>query len=341
MEIIRKERKLCLCCMEEHDVSYVRVKEKNVFKGQEVEYDVIYEYCDIADEYISSDVMISTNDISLKNAYRRKVGFLTSNEIEGIRQKYGISQSDLAILLGWGEKTITRYESHQVQDNAHDTILRKIDEDPEWYISLLKKSETRFSASTYSKYLDAAKHLYEIKQDEYLRKTIQAKYVKYENSSECCGNAKLNLDKVVEVIRYFANSMKIKALYKVKLMKMLWYADALSYKRYGHSMTGMVYKALPMGAVPLQYDLIIDLKGIAYEEVDFAEGSGYRFIASANKEYAHLSEEDKNVLDKIIDVFGNSSKDQIVESMHREEAYIETASNDIIQYKYALQLSLN
>ena len=174
-----------------------------------------------------------------------------------------------------------------------------------------------------------------------MRKTIQAKYVKYENSSECCGNAKLNLDKVVEVIRYFANSMKIKALYKVKLMKMLWYADALSYKRHGHSMTGMVYKALPMGAVPLQYDLIIDLKGIAYEEVDFAEGSGYRFIASANKEYAHLSEEDKNVLDKIIDVFGNSSKDQIVELMHREEAYIETASNDIIQYKYALQLSLN
>ena len=96
-----------------------------------------------------------------------------------------------------------------------------------------------------------------------------------------------------------------------------------------------------MGAFPLQYDLIIDLKGIAYEEVDFAEGSGYRFIASANKEYAHLSEEDKNVLDKIIDVFGNSSKDQIVELMHREEAYIETASNDIIQYKYALQLSLN
>lgn len=340
MEIIRKERKLCLCCMEEHEVSYVRLKEKNVFKGQELEYDVIYEYCDEADEYVSSDSMISINDISLKNAYREKVGLLTSKEIEAIRQKYGISQSDLAILLGWGEKTITRYESHQVQDNAHDTILRKIDEDPEWYISLLKKSETRFSASTYSKYLEAAKQLYETKQDEYLRKTIQAKYVKYESFSECCGNTKLNLDKVVEAIRYFANS-KIKALYKVKLMKMLWYADALSYKRHGHSMTGMVYKALPMGAVPLQYDLIIDLKGVTYEEVDFAEGSGYHFIGTSNKEYTHLSEEDKNVLDKIIEVFKDASKESIVESMHQEAAYIETASNDIIQYKYALQLSLS
>lgn len=29
------------------------------------------------------------------------------------------------MLLGWGGKTITRYESHQVQDKAHDTILKK------------------------------------------------------------------------------------------------------------------------------------------------------------------------------------------------------------------------
>ncbi len=341
MEIIRKENKLCLSCMEKHDVLIVSIREKNVFKGQEIEYDAIYEYCDQADEYMSSENMISINDISLKNAYRKQVGLLTSIEIESIREKYGISQSDLAILLGWGEKTITRYESHQVQDNAHDTILRKIDEDPEWYISLLKKTETRFSKSTYSKYFEAAKNLYELKQDEYLRKTINAQYLKYDNCSECCGNTKLNLDKVVEVIRYFANSAKIKALYTVKLMKMLWYADALSYKRHGRSMTGMVYKSLPMGAVPLQYGLIIDLKGVKYEEVDFAEGSGYHFIATSNKEYKHLSKEDQKILDKIIEVFGEASKESIIESMHREVAYIETAANDVIQYKYALELSLN
>ena len=124
-------------------------------------------------------------------------------------------------------------------------------------------------------------------------------------------------------------------------MKMLWYADALSYKTYGHSMTGLVYKALPMGAVPIQYDLIIDLKGITYEEVDFDEGSGYHFIPSTNNDYSHLSVDDKNVLDKIIETFGDASRAHIVESMHREVAYIETASNDIIQYKYARQLSLN
>lgn len=80
MEVIRKERKLCLCCMEEHDVSYVRVKEKNIFRGQEIEYEAMYEYCDKANEYIASDDMISANNISLKNAYRKKVGLLAADE---------------------------------------------------------------------------------------------------------------------------------------------------------------------------------------------------------------------------------------------------------------------
>lgn len=51
------------------------------------------------------------------------------------------------------------------------------------------------------------------------------------------GNTDLSLDKVVEVIRYFASSIEVTSLYKVKLMKLMWYADALSYKRRGFAIT--------------------------------------------------------------------------------------------------------
>lgn len=341
MEIIKKEKRLCMCCMEEHEVCQVRIAENNIFKGKTIEYIAEYDYCDKADEMVASEEQMSANDISMKNAYRHAVGLLDSNEICSIRQKYGISQSDLAILLGWGEKTITRYESHQVQDMAHNAILQKIDQDPEWYMDLLEKSKSKFSDSTYEKYCLKAKEVYEGSQDSYLRKTIQAQYVKYEDNIECCGNTRLNLDKVIDTICYFANSVKMKWLYKVKLMKLLWYSDALSYKRYGHSITGLVYKALPMGAVPLQYDLIIDLNGIKYEEVDFEEGSGYHFVANDQSKYSTLSKQDIEVLDTVIDAFGDKSKEYIVNSMHREKAYIETAPSDIIQYKYSLELSIN
>jgi len=48
-------------------------------------------------------------------------------------------------------------------------------------------------------------------------------------------------------------------LYKVKLMKLLWYTDAIFFGRYGKSMTGLVYKHLPFGALPIGYDEIISL----------------------------------------------------------------------------------
>ena len=125
---------ICPCCMEEHESRINRVKETNLFKDVMVEYEAEYHYCEKSDETYADESQLIKNDISMKNAYREMIGLLNSNQISNIRSKYSISQSDLCLLLGWGQKTITRYESHQVQDIAHDTILRKLDNDPEWFI---------------------------------------------------------------------------------------------------------------------------------------------------------------------------------------------------------------
>lgn len=340
MKTIKKMKCLCPSCMEEHMVSIVEDEQTNVFKGEQIKYLAQYHYCKNTDEYYESEEQMSENDISMKNEYRKKVGLLTSNEIVSIRQKYGISQSDLASVLGWGEKTITRYEGHQVQDIAHDSILRKINSDAEWYIELLNNYQGKKHLSSYLKYYEIASSIFEEQHEEYLKKSIQGAYAKFNKLDECNGYTELNLNKVIDVIRYFSNSTKVKALYKVKMMKMLWYADALCYKNTDKGMTGLVYKALPMGAVPIAYDLIIDLKGIKYEEVDFDEGTGYHFVNDEIDKYPYLESNEINVLENIITIFGDSSKKEIVEFMHNEVAYNETAPYDIIQYKYAKQLSI-
>lgn len=337
--IIKREHMLCICCMEEHDVLTVETIDKNIFKGVEVNYKATYNYCDKADEYFETEEQLTANDIAMKNEYRKNNNLLTSAEICNIRAKYGISQSDLCLLLGWGAKTITRYESHQVQDNAHDTILKKINNDPDWFITLLNENKDKLSDASYKKYLETATNLFEESQDAYLRKSIIAGYAK--QSTESCGNTELNLDKVIDVICYFANSDRVKNLFKVKLMKMLWYADSLSYKRRGFSMMGLVYCAKAMGAVPIAHDSIMKLKGISYEEIEFAESTGYKLVKNDNIQYATLSDEDKAILNDVINNFGEMTKDQIVEKMHKEAAYIETAPHDIIQYKYANDLSIS
>ena len=341
MKVIKKIKKFCISCMEEHEVLVVKEIESTTFKDQRVEYEAIYEYCENTEEYISTEEMIAANDIAVKNAYRVHMGLLTSEQIYAIRRKYGISQTDLATLLNWGAKTITRYESHQVQDAAHDTILRKIDSDPEWFLSLLEEAEVRLSPAAYDKYKSTAVVLFEDSQDEYLQKSIEARIARYSSNVNCCGGTKLNIPKILEVIRYYANSRKVYNLYKVKMMKLLWYADALSFKRHQHSMTGLVYRAYPMGAVPIAYDSILDLKGILFEEHDFDNGTAIHFLPSEDQNYSHLSEADKEILDTIINVCGNDTKNQIVNRMHAERAYGETARGDIIQYQYAVDLSIN
>lgn len=337
--LIRKSM-LCPSCMEEHEVKIVKFLDMNIFKGVQVEYQVECCYCDQTNEYYADETQTRDNDISMKNAYRQKMGLLTADEIRSIRMKYGISQGDLSLLLGWGGKTITRYEGHQVQDIAHDTILRKISDDPEWLLSLLETSKTSLSAGAYAKCYNEASKLFEKRQDFYLRKAIWACYARFGDMPEYNGNTQLSLDRVVDVICYFSNAVEVVSLYKVKLMKLLWYADALSFKRRGHAVTGLVYQALPMGAVPLAHDSIMKLYGIEYEEIDMGNGTGYHFKESKNKNYESLIKEDLDILDKIIHHFGSYTKDAIVNVMHQEEAFLKTDQRDMISFKYAKNLSI-
>lgn len=338
---IRTETQQCLACMKTHGVQIVEVTETNIFKGQEVEYLAVYEYCEFADVFSATEEMLNENDKRMKDSYRKAVGLLQGSEIAAIRKKYGISQSDLAVLLGWGEKTITRYESHQVQDRAHDAVLRKIDADPEWFCSMLERNKNAFTPASFQKYKETATKLLEGSSDCYLRKGIKAAYARFDGSVELCGNKPLDINKVIDVIRYFSNSEKVLNLYKVKLFKLMWYADALFFKRYGTSITGLAYASLPMGEVPVCANSIVCLNGIHCQEEEHTDFTGFHFLPTEDKNYHFLSRAEIEVLDTIIDRFGATSSRDIVNTMQTERAYIETAPQAIIQYKYAESLSID
>ncbi|MBR5178071.1 MAG: hypothetical protein IKW90_04660 [Lachnospiraceae bacterium] len=164
--------------MKEHEIKTVLVDEQTIFKGIDVKYEACYLYCDVADEFYMNEQQIQENDLRLKNTYRKTEGLLTSDEIIAIRAKYGITQSDLCLLLGWGGKTITRYESHQVQDKAHDSILKKLDDDPKWFIFLLNEAKNKISIKSYKKYFSKAVGLYEANKANANKKTIESDYAK-------------------------------------------------------------------------------------------------------------------------------------------------------------------
>ncbi len=339
MKVLKREIKLCLICMEEHEVQTVEVLDTEEFKGLDVEFQSVYEYCQEADRFLEDEEMIRANSLAMKDSYRSAEGLLTSEEIVEIREQYKVSQKDFAKILGWGQATITRYENHQVQDRVHDDVLRKMKYDPQWFLQMLERAKETISTKAYEKYLNTANLSLGQLQNNYLIDSIRALYANLKDD-QVTGRASLNLDKVVEIINYYA--FKLPSLHTVKLMKMLWYGDALSFKRRGHSITGLAYKAFPMGAVPEGYRLIINLANVAYEEVFYPSGySGYKFNSIDNFQVRELTEEELKILDVIIKEVGNLNAKEIISKMHKEDAYQNTEAGALIPFTLSKTLSID
>jgi len=325
--------------MEVHEVQTVMLKETEEYKGEEVTFKATYEYCDHADEYLESEEMIKANSLAMKDAYREKAGLLTSGEIIKIREKYGVSQKDFSQILDWGMATITRYENHQVQDRAHDDVLRKIDSDPKWFLQMLSRAKGSISEKAHAKYIKIASEQFRKTHNQYLMDSIQALYASYIDD-QITGGTQLNLNKVVEIINYYA--AQISSLHKVKLMKMLWYGDNVSYKRRGKSITGLVFSALPMGAVPVGYEQILDLDGVVFERVVYGpERMGYKFYQAEGFQIKELTVEEIEILETVVAKLGHLNAQEIIDKMHDEDAYKCTERNCIIPFSYAEKLSID
>jgi len=126
--------------------------------------------------------------------------------------------------------------------------------------------------------------------------------------------------------------------YKVKLMKLLWYADALHFKRHGEAITGLVYKHMPLGALPLAHEEIMALPAIRVVE-DYINGDiSYRVYSNGYLNLAELSLSEVEVLTEVVKKFKSMRAKDIIDYMHQEPAYYETGDGQIISFCFAQKL---
>ncbi len=339
--LIRKITMDCPLCDRIHEVEERKRLSAITIKGERVEYEESFYYCANSPEdenEFASASMANENLLNARNAYRVSHGLLTSDEITAIRENYGLSQVDLARLLGWGEATISRYESCSIQDEAYDTMLRLIKDNPLQALELLKKNEDKFTASKRAKIREKIVEKLDSYGKEYLtRQTFGSEYANFGEPSDLNGYTVLNIDKIEAMISYIAG--KVSNLFKVKLMKMLWYADSLAFKEYGRAMTGMVYIHESMGALPLGHYSLMNLENLNVVE---EESQNYDLMLhvypSRGADCSVLDESDKEVLNRVIEKFKNYTARDIVEYMHAEKAYTDTKSGAVIPFSLAGQI---
>lgn len=339
--LIKKIHMFCPLCDKTHEIEERKRIATITLKGEEVSYEERFYFCANADEdenEFETGAMTNENLLKARNAYRVKMGLLTSDEIVAIRESYGLSQVDLAKLLGWGEATISRYESKAIQDEAYDTMLRLIKDNPLQALEFLKKNSDKFSVT---KRIEIKAKIIE-KLDSYgkeflTRQAFEGEYASFEEPSDSNGFTVLNIDKIEAMISYLAE--KVNNLFKVKLMKMLWYSDVVSFIENGCSMTGMVYRHEPMGALPVGHYSLMNLENLnVQEEISYNYDTMLHVYPTANMDYSILTDEEKAILDKVIIKFKDYKAKDIIDYMHDEKAYIETKPGEIIPFSLAKEI---
>lgn len=339
--LIRKVHMNCPLCDKMHEIEERKRTTSITIKGEEVFYEERFYFCANADEdenEFETAAMTNENLLNARNAYRVKMGLLTSTEIVALRESYGLSQVDLAKLLGWGEATISRYESKAIQDEAYDTMLRLIKDNPLQALEFLKKNADKF---TMSKRVEIRSHIVD-KLDSYgkeflTRQTFESEYANFEEPSDSNGFTMLNIEKIEAMISYIAE--KTDNLFKVKLMKMLWYSDVLAFIENGLAMTGMVYRHEAMGALPVGHYSLMNLEKLnIQEEMSYSCDTMLHIYPTANMDYSVLTDREKSILDKVITKFSAYRAKDIVEYMHKEKAYTETRPGEIILFSLAKEI---
>ena len=152
----------------------------------------------------------------------------------------------------------------------------------------------------------------------------------------------LNRKKYQNVILYLCRKLKGEVRGKKKLAKLLYFVDFDSYEKNQKSVTGDVYRALPMGPVPMSLEKITEeMVGkniLAIQQVEEREGyiPTEVYKCATDPDVSVFNKEEIKILDRVIAKYGHLTGKQLEDLSHAEAPYIGTALKEEIPYELAL-----
>ena len=328
----------CPKCHKKVETKIEKLKETYRINGEDIEVlaDVLL-CCECGEKLFDEEL---DNDALLKayNEYRIRHKLLFPEDIKDIREQYGLSQRSFGKLLNWGDKTIHRYENGSLQDKAHNSLLTLL-KDPNNMKTYLNENEITLSEKKKDSLLKKIEGLSEKQQGS---KDIAEQMMRSEPSIEN-GFKSFDYEKFCAMVLYYAD--RSKELLKVKLLKLMNYADMLSYRENSVSISGSRYLHYNYGPVPERYEMLLEfMEKDGLIRMEHFEDNGYekiRIIALDKDPISDLSDDETLILNKVYDRFKDFGSKQIADYSHQEKGYQETKEYQVIPYSYAKNLSID
>jgi len=307
-------------------------------------FDIVFHYyqCEDSGEQFTSAALDELNMNQVYNQYRDKFNIPFPDEINNIRSKYGLSASKMSEILGFGVNSYRQYEAGEIPSVANAKLIQMVD-DPQNFMEMTSLCGT-LDEKARGKYIQKAIFLAEEKKRNIFNINFKEYLLGNHLADIYSGYRNPNFEKITEMVVYFSDKL---SPFKTKMNKLLFYADFLMFKQSCFSISGMRYKAIEMGPVPINFQSIFEYLANK-DEIDiftteFPQGYiGEQFKSKNNRPFrAELfSENELNVLEKVATVFKPTSTNEMIELSHLEEAWKKNEKNkSVISYEYAFDLN--
>lgn len=291
-------------------------RKKRIFRKEE--YDV-YEYfykCEKCGESFTDEETGNYNVNQVYNLYRERFGIPFPEQLRLLRQKYGFSASQMSQVLGFGPNQYRLYENGEIPSESNGTLLSVIINPEEFKIILFSKKHL-FKGKKYENTIEYIDELIAKSNPSMLNKFFPNDII----PNSYTGFTLPNFDKFANMVLYFIEA----AEFKVKLNKLMFYADFAHFKFLGKSISGCTYAAIPMGPVINDYSFILGLLEeqciLGTELVEINSNLTDKYVPLKKFSNKLFSESELETLEYILDTFGGMNTKKIVEISHKEEGW--------------------
>ncbi|MGF1437906.1 type II TA system antitoxin MqsA family protein [Bacillus thuringiensis] len=272
------------------------------------------------------------NQAKAFDMYRELHGVIKPQEIIEIRERYGLSQRDFSLLLGFGEITIARYERGTLPTEEQNLII-KSSSNPVNMLNFVKANGRIMNPLAQEQFMLYLKQQACVGKDEEIVEPIRHLFKHTPN--EMNGFKSLNWRKMKHMISYFADKQRP---FVTSMCKLLFYSDFYHYLRYGKSISGTRYVRMDYGPCPEEHNILFNsVKNVTF--VPSPSGRGQRIYDLGNIPMKlEFTDEEWETLEFVNEKFEQYTPKEISDYSHEELAWKETAPQAYISYEYSCKM---
>ena len=319
------------------EMKLVYEKRTSNFRGEQFEFEHTAWLCEDTGEQFTTDDSDTAAFVQVTNQYRAKYGIPYTDEIIDVRKRYGICAAKMSQILGIGVNQYRLYEQGEVPSVSNGRMIRSV-MNPKVMLEMVESSKNEMSKSEYDRIVSKVKAVI-AESEAYKLTQYETKRLFTVPRGADNGYAQVSLDRLKNILLYFIE--KSDGVFFTKMNKLLFYADFMAYRVTGKGMTGLAYKAIAHGPVPVRWDRIYSF----YDEIDqeivqFPDGrEGTKLVSKLPPVMADFNDEELEILGAVYERFKNETPTQISKTSHDEEAWKKYKDSDkLISFDMAFTL---